>query len=191
MNRLRQIFCSKRAFTLIETIVAAAVSSIVLIGVLGFMLPTADNMEKTKQINNAKLVSEMILAELDKELKYANSIVIGEKASPPLANAKDIEIFAEPNGATPVALEEDILKIKRSGTTSDLVANAFYEKIGCTVTFTPATKGGLTVNIKTHLNYRKGTTILETTQVIKTYNGTATLAAGLTEGDYLVAAMPS
>lgn len=194
MNRLKQILCSKRAFTLIETIVASTVSSIVLIGVLGFFIPTSDNMTKTQMLNDAKLVSELIIAELDKQIRYANSVTIYDSASaaPPTSTADNIVIYDDTNGAPTQPF--NLLHIKKNGstTTEPLVASDFYGRIRCEVIFTPiAPGGGLKVTIKTHLNSRPGTVLLETVQVIKIYNGVANYAAGVTDGDYIVAVMPT
>lgn len=67
---------NKKGMTLIEVVVASAVSCIILCAALGIIIPTTNNITFNKNVANAKDMSTKVIYELKDKLKYAKAITI-------------------------------------------------------------------------------------------------------------------
>lgn len=75
----KKVLCklkNNKGLTLLEVIVASAVSCIILGAAIGVILPTTKNITYNKDIANAKDMSTKIIYELKDRIKYAKAITI-------------------------------------------------------------------------------------------------------------------
>ncbi len=180
VNRIKKRLWNKKGMTLLEVIVASAVSSIILICALGLFMPLNNSITSNQNIADAKVVSANIIFAIEQKVQYAKSVTI----------LKDVPSY--PTGLTNKAIYQkssgspnNIIKTMYTSTGADadgvdIIGEGFYGKLDYKVyykqaidtTTTPVTrKPALEVNVKV---YKKGTSVLiyDTTNTIRVLNAT-------------------
>lgn len=186
--RLRLILGCKKGLTLVEVIVASAISSIILVAALGFFLPTTQNMKRIDDLNDAKMVSQMIISGIEKQVKYAVSVTIDEEAAltpPVLGN----NMLYQQVDATDPTLTMLYFTPDAGVTTAPIVEKGFYGNIRCDTTFSVSSSGNLKVEVKAHLK-NSTAPIIVTEAIVISYNGKSKFETGgagapLTSGNFL------
>lgn len=175
-NRIKRISSSKKGFTLVEVLVASAISSIILIGTLTLVLPTMDNIRETSQINDAKMISDQIIQLVAKEIKYADNVLI-DIGTAPTPGTDETTLFFEPHDP----LDPNsvlILKRENAGGITNLISPDDYgPNVLCEILFNvDNTALSITINSETLI----GQNIYSTTKVVKNYNGGAVYESPVT-----------
>lgn len=178
---------NKKGFTLIEVIVASAVSSIILIAALSFILPTSETMRKTKELADARSLTEMVFDAIEGKVKYATSAECKDGTYVPSSwNTDDSQglihsEISDPTGANQAILYYTTMSSPTANADTCLVNQAFYDRLRCEYTF-DAVNGALKVTIKTYVG-KQTTPVLTVDKVIKVYNCSVT---GVADGTHIL-----
>lgn len=181
IRKLNKMFRDKKGMTLIEVVVASAMSCIILTCALGLFLPLNKSITTNKNLSDAKMIAANIIFEIEQSVQYAKTITIDDAATYP-SGITTKAIYQVKTGAAP----NEVIQTMYTSTGStadevDVVGKGFYDKLDYKVfysqaidsTTTPPTKKpALKVQVKV---YKKGTSVLvyDITNTIRPLNTSA------------------
>ena len=184
-NKVKKILYSKKGFTLVEVLVASAVSSIILIGTLTLVLPTMNNIRKTSQINDSKMLSDRVIELISKEVKYSDSITIYQGTPPAIPATDEKIIYFEPHDPTDTNSVILLKKKNDAGVVTDLIVpDDFGVSLRSEFLFNvDGSALSVTIDSETLI----GQDIFTATKVVKSYNCDAEYDGAITQnGTYLI-----
>lgn len=179
---------NKKGLTLVEVIVASAVSSILLAGILSIILPTVETVRFNENLAHAKNMSSQLIQQVSNAVQYAKSISIESGTYTPSGGsaAAKSAIYQEYDTVDTNLLKTMYIK-KGQITANDLLGEGFYDNLKFTITYEKAaTKADiLQMNISVTKKNRS-TVVFKTSASIKLYNANVVDHSGATDGTYIL-----
>ncbi|MCR5805949.1 MAG: prepilin-type N-terminal cleavage/methylation domain-containing protein [Oscillospiraceae bacterium] len=93
-----------KGITLVELLVAMAVFSIIMVGVMNMVQPVQERARDAKIMNYQKTNEETLVTYIGEQLRYANNVLIAEKGSK-FTPTKAVNSFAGPLGASEFTID--------------------------------------------------------------------------------------